>query len=131
MNADQSWLGATPGEPVPTVGAADLKSVWNVSKNIESQYPGEAVGMCTTLIEKACSAGVDVRAITYRCGMLQLLERLGDDLLTPWKEGGQLKEAVFRVAARLPMVWIAAGVPQSGFPFDVDLFLRELRQESA
>ncbi len=130
MHADESWLGATPGDPVPTVGVADLKSVWKVYKDIESQHPegGAAVGI--TLIRHSCSAGADVRAVTYRCGMLRILERVHGDLLTAWKESGQFNDAVFRVAARVPMKWIGAG-PQSGFPFDVDLFVQELRLESA
>jgi hypothetical protein len=33
MSASHSWFGATPSEPAPTLGVADLKSVWNISKD--------------------------------------------------------------------------------------------------
>lgn len=129
MNADNSWLGATPGEAVPTVGVADLKSVWKIYKDIESKHPGGHGAVGITLVKHSCSAGADVRAVTYRCGMLQILDRVHGDLLTTWKESGDLNDAVFRVAARVPMKWIGSG-EHSGFPFDVDLFMQELRLES-
>ena len=131
MHAHHSFLGGNPGEPVPAVGMKDLRSVWNIYKDIESRRSGEQVGVDISVIEHACSATADVRAVTYRCGMLQILERLPGDLLAPWKESGQLVDAVFSVAARIPMNWIGIGIPQSRLPFDVDSFLDELRLESA
>jgi hypothetical protein len=93
----------------------DLKSVWNVYKDIESRHPGEQVSVGISVIEHACSATTDVRAVTYRCGMLQILERLPGDLLAPWKESGQLNDAVFSVAARIPMNWIGVGIPNRAY----------------
>jgi len=131
MHAHNWLLVGNPGELVPTVGMGDLKSVWNIYKEIESRRPGKQVGVDISVIEHACSATADVRAVAYRCGMLQILERLPGDLLAPWKESGQLDDAVFSVAARIRMNWIGVGIPQSGLPFDVDSFLGELRLESA
>ena len=131
MHAHHSlWVG-NPGEPVPVVEMEDLKSAWHIYKDIESRHPGEQVGVGISVIEHACSATADVRAVTYRCGMLQILERLAGDLLAPWQQSGQLDDSVFRVAARIPMNWISVGIPQSGLPFDIDAFLDELRAESA
>lgn len=120
-----------PGEPVPTVEMGHLKAAWNICKDVESRHPGKQVAVGISVIEHACSAGADVRAVGYRCGMLQALERLLGDLLAPWKENGQLDDAVFRVAARVPMKWMGVGIPQLGLPFDVDSFIDELRLESA
>ena len=131
MHAHHSlWVG-NPGEPVPVVEMEDLKSAWNIYKDIASRHPGEQVSVGISVIEHACSATADVRAVTYRCGMLQILEKLAGDLLAPWKESGQLDDAVLRVAARIPMNWIGVGIPQSGLPFDIDAFVDELRADSA
>src|SRR5215469_7434415 len=127
MPAHHSLFGGSPGELVPPVGMGDLKALWNIYKDIESQYPGELVAVAGSFTQQACSAGADVGAVGYRCAMLRLLERLPGDLLTPWKEGGQLKDAVFSVAARIPMSWIGVGIPQSRLPFDLGSFFDQLR----
>jgi len=62
--------------------------------------------------------------------MLQMLELSGEELVTPWKKDGQLHEAIFRVAAVMPLKWIALGVPWRGLPFDVDAFFAEVQKES-
>jgi hypothetical protein len=131
MHADHSSLIGNSGEPVPTVEMGDLKSAWNIYQDIESRHPGKQVGVDISVIQHACSATADVRAVTYRCGMLQVLERLAADRLVPWKGNGRLDDGVFSVAARIPMNWIGVGIPQSGLPFDVGSFFDELRLESA
>jgi hypothetical protein len=100
------WSLRHPGEPVPPVNVADFKSVWAIYQDI-----------------------ADIHAVTYRCGMLQILEMVRGDLLVSWKQNGQFQDAVFRVAARIPMKWIAEGMSQS-LPFDVDAFFEEVRKES-
>ena len=130
MHANASLLMGHPGEPVPTVEMGDLKAAWNIYKDVESRHPGEQVGVDISIVQHACSATADLRAVTYRCGMLQVLERFAGDQLAPWKENGRLDDAVFGIAARIPMNWIGIGIPQSGLPFDVDSFFNELRLES-
>jgi hypothetical protein len=61
--------------------------------------------------------------------MLQILEMWRGDFLTNWKQHGQFHEAVFRVAANIPMKWIGVGVPLSDCPFDVDAFFEQVRQQ--
>jgi hypothetical protein len=131
MDAGHSLLIGNPGEPVPSVGTGDLKSAWNIYKDIESRHPGKQVALGINVLQHACSATADLRAVTYRCGMLQVLERLHGALLARWKENGQLDNVVFSVAASIPMNWIAVGIPQWGLPFDVDAFFKQLRLESA
>jgi hypothetical protein len=117
------------GEPVASVDVADLKSVWDMYLDITSQHPGGGVGVDSSLIERVCSPRADIRAVVYRCQMLSLLEMLPGDLLTTWKQSGQLQEAVLRVAARIPMNWMGEGLSHS-LPFDVDAFFEEVRKES-
>jgi hypothetical protein len=123
------WAVGHPGEPVPTVDVADFKSVWAIYQDIESRHPRGTVGVDSSVIEHACSPGADIRAVTYRCGMLQILEMLRGELLATWKQSGQFQEAVFTVAVRIPMNWIGEGVSH-GLPFDVDTFFEEVRKES-
>jgi hypothetical protein len=117
------------GHPVPTVNVADFKSVWAIYQDIESRNPRGTVGVDSRIIERACSPEADIRAVSYRCWMLQILEMLRGDLLATWKQSGQFQEAVFRVAARTPMNWMGEGLSHS-LPFDVDAFLEEVRKES-
>jgi hypothetical protein len=129
MHDSGFWRVGHPGEPVPSVNVADFKSVWAIYEDIESRLPRGTFGIDSSVIERACSPGADVRAISYRCSMLQILEMLRADLLASWKQSGQFQEAVFRVVARIPMNWIGEGLSHS-LPFDVDAFFEEVRNES-
>ena len=115
------------GSPVPAVDPIDLKAVWDIHEDVRRQHPGGQVGVGISVMEHACSPGADIGAVTYRSGMLELLLIVPGDLLAPWRHGNQLNEAVFRVAARIPMEWLETGAPRQSFPFDVDAFLQELR----
>jgi hypothetical protein len=119
----------TPGEPVPTVDAAELKSVWSTYRQVELDHPSGAVGICVELLKQVCSVGADVFAVSYRCRMIWLLEMCRADALLPWKRTGQFDEAIFRVAANIPMKRMAVGVPQSDLPFDVDAFIEQLQEK--
>ena len=119
----------TPGEPVPMVDAADFKSAWNFFRQIESEHPGGGIGIDVELIKRACSAGADIGAVAYRCQMLWLLEMCRGDALIPWKRSGQFDEAVFGVAANIPMKWMEVGVPQPDLPFEADAFIEQVREQ--
>ena len=103
------WLNASPGEPVPIVGVKDLQSVWKLYTDIESRYPGGQSAVDIGIIEHVCTPGADIGAVTYRCGMLQILQRLAGDPLASWTHDGQPDDGVFRVAASIPMTWIGVG----------------------
>ncbi len=130
MDATHFWPGGNPGELVPTVDGADIKSVWTIHQDLKSRHPGGQVGVDISIIKRACNPGADIRAVTYRSAMLQLLEMSPGKILAAWKRGGSFDEAVFSVAATIPMKWMETGVPQSGLPFDVDAFIQELHKES-
>ena len=123
-------LEAYPCEPVPSVNVADLKSVWAFYQDIKSPLHRGTVGV-DSIIEHACSPGADIGAVQYRCMMLGILETMRRDLLSTWKQNGQLQDAVFRVAARIPMTRMGEGLFTS-IPldvFDVETFFEEVRKE--
>jgi hypothetical protein len=114
--------------PVPVVNEADVKSVWTLYQDTQSQHPGKNFGVDVSIIEKFCSPGADVPAVTYRVGMIGLMEMGPGDLLFPWKQSGGVQDAVFRVIARMPMKWMGVGHPQSELPFDVEAFIQEVQK---
>jgi hypothetical protein len=50
--------------------------------------------------------------------------------LAPWTTDEELHEAVFRVAADIPMEWLGRE-ERKGLPFDLDEFLRRVRGGAA
>jgi hypothetical protein len=63
--------------------------------------------------------------------MLRLLEASPNNPLPSLKQDGQLPEAVFKVAARMRLEWVAVGVPTNGAaPFDLEAFIEEVRKQS-
>lgn len=133
MDQARLWPGANPGEDVPKVDMADLKAVQRLYKTVGAMNPGKqgVVGVDTDIVRAACSAGADIGAVTYRCGMLGLLRMLPGDLLAPWMNSGEFHDAVFKVAASIQMKWIEVGIPRPSLPFDVEAFLQEVRKASS
>ncbi|HEY6304644.1 MAG TPA: hypothetical protein VIX14_16420 [Terriglobales bacterium] len=132
MDEDRFWPGANPDEDVPKVDVPDLKAVRGLYKAVEGMNPGQqgCVGIDIEIVRAACSAGADVGAVSYRYSMLQLLTMFPGDLLAPWSDNGEFHDAVFKVAARIQMKWIEVGVPQPRLPFDLEVFLQEVRKAS-
>jgi len=127
MQDDPPRFWGPPGDSVPVVDSSDLKAAWGIYHDLKESHPEGRVGVSTSVIEHACSPGADIRAVTYRSGMLGLLLIVPGELLGPWQQGETLSEIVFKVAARIPMEWLETGAQRQGFPFDVDAFLQELR----
>lgn len=119
-------LIVSPGDAVPTVDAADIKSLWNYHQELNAQHPEGSVAIGIGLINQICSPGADIRSVSYRCGMLGLLGRM---LESAWP-GGRPSEAAFKVAARMELKWMGVGVVQKGMSFDVEGFLAEVQAES-
>ena len=130
MQEDPFWLVGNPGEDVPTVDVADLKSVWSIHRDMEARNPGKQGAVGISIIRDACSAGADIGAVCYRCAMLEMLGMLPRDLDVPWRANEELPDPAFKVAATIPMKWMGIGIPQSGLPFDVAAFLQGVREES-
>jgi hypothetical protein len=101
MQDDPPRFWGAAGGPVPAVDPIDLKAVCYIHEEVRRQNPGQQAAVGVNAMEHACKPGADIRAVTYRVGMLGLLLIVPGDLLAPWRQGEQLNEAVFRVAARI------------------------------
>ena len=114
------------GEPVPVVEVADIKVMWAHGQELKAQHPG-GVAVEVSIWKQLCSPGADIRAVSYRCQMLGLLEMM---LRAVWT-GGELSANAFKVAARMDLHWMAVRVAQNGFPFSLEGFLAEVQREAA
>ena len=132
MDEARFWPGANPDDDVPKVDVPDLKAMRSLYKAVEAMNPGKqgGVGVDIEIARAACGAGADMGAVSYRYSMLQLLAMFPGDLLAPWSDNGEFQDAVFKVAARIQMKWMEVGVPQPRLPFDVEVFLQEVRRAS-
>ena len=101
MQDDPPRFCGPPGDSVPVVDSSDLKAAWGVYHDLKESHPEGRVGVSTSVIEHACRPGADIRAVTYRSGMLGLLLIVPGELLGPWQQGETLSEIVFKVAARI------------------------------
>jgi len=115
------------GEPVPVVDVADMKVMWAYLEELKARYPRGGVGVDVDIWKRLCSPGADVRAVSYRCQMLGLLEMM---LRAAWT-GGELSANALKVAARMDLHWMAVGVVQNEWPFSVEGFLAEVQREAA
>jgi hypothetical protein len=114
------------GAPVPPVDAEDIRRVRQVAREVTRDLPergpGEgAIGIDIRIYAERCSPGANVEAVCFRSMLIELLLHL--KLLNPWLRGGDLDDAVFRVAADFPI----AGIER----FNPEEFLARLRLEGA
>jgi hypothetical protein len=114
------------GEPVPVVDVADIEVMWTRFQELKAQHPG-GVAVEAGIFKQFCSPGADIRAVSYRCQMLGLMEMM----LRPVWTGGELSLNALKVAARIDLHWMAVGVAQNGFPFNLEGFLAEVLREAA
>jgi hypothetical protein len=116
------------GEPVSTVDPKDAKAVWKLSREFEREHPGRPGAIGVEVFRGACSPGANIPAIAYRLQMMWAVQHVSPEALAPWIKENQLADGVFRAIAEVPMEWIGVGSPRQGLPFDVDDFLRRVRE---
>jgi hypothetical protein len=128
-------FGGKAGEPVPEVDPEDLKRVWQVYDVVKKEHPGEQFAIDQLVIQQTCKPGANVRAVSYRAGLLGLIlmpivegRTIAGEKLAPWIKDGQLDDAVFHAAAQVPMEWMGVGIVTQGPPFDVDELVRRVRE---
>jgi hypothetical protein len=107
---------AEGGAAVPPVGEDDLKRLHEASLDMTRRYLGKDGVVSLDLMARACSPGANLPAVWLRHTQLRLLVRQG--LLAEWQHGTALDDAVFRVAATIPM---------NGVHFDPETFVQQLR----
>ena len=52
--------------PVPSVDAADLKSVWAMQNELQATLPGKQISIGAEFYRRACGTGADVRSVFIR-----------------------------------------------------------------
>jgi hypothetical protein len=114
------------GEQVPAVDPADVKAVWEVGQESIKGCPTGGVAIGVEIFRRACKLGANVPAVTYRTRNIDMLRLIRPDVMDPLLQ--DKREAVFRAAAEIPMEWMGVGVVRHGLPFDVDDFLRRVRE---
>jgi hypothetical protein len=112
--------GAEEGAAIPAVEEDDLRRLHQLSVDMTKRYSGKDGVVSLDSMSRACSPGANLPAVWLRHTQLRSLVRQG--LLAEWQHGTTLDDAVFRVAATLPM---------KGTDFDPEAFVRQLRQETA
>jgi hypothetical protein len=111
---------AEQGASVPPVSADDLKLPHNVCIEMTKRYSRKDGVIILDLMARSCNPGVNLAAVWLRHSRLRLLVRQG--LLAEWQHDTDLDDAVYRVAATIPM---------NGIDLDPETFIRVLRDEIA
>ena len=111
---------AEEGAAIPPVDEDDLKCLHEACVDMTKRYLGKDGVVSLDLMARACSPGANLPAVWLRHTQLRLLVRQG--LLAEWQHGTALDDAVYRVAATIPM---------NGVHFDPETFVRRLRHGTA
>jgi hypothetical protein len=102
--------------------AVDTEAMIRMWRFLESQLqtgaPSGPVGYDIRLIQDQVGPGSDAISVFFRTALLKSLFQQG--LLDEWREGPELRQVVFDVAACYPMENGVGG-------FDADAFLNEIR----
>ena len=123
MTGDQSkW-----GQFVPTVDPEDMKSVWQLGRDLWRENP-QLMIITTDQVRTACKPGTNIEAVCYRGSFLWMMWQLLPEeprFSSPFK-GYQPDDAIFRACAEVAAKWRRVGkdIPPEGPPFDVQEFLR-------
>ena len=107
---------AEDGAVIPPVDENDLKALHEMCVERAKRYCGKDGVISIESTARACSPTANLPAVWLRHTQLRSLYRHG--LLTEWQHGTVLDNAVFRLAASIPM---------RGTQIDAEAFLQELR----
>ena len=110
---------AEQGATIPAVDAKDLKSLHELCAERAKRYCGKDGVISLEATARACSSGANVPAVWLRHTQLRALYRRG--MLAEWQHGTELEDAVFRLAATIPM---------SGVQLDQERFVEALREKA-
>lgn len=107
---------AEEGATIPPVDEHDLKALHELSIERAKRYCGKDGVISIEMTARACSPAANLPAVWLRHTQLRTLYRQG--LLAEWQHGATLDDAVFRIAATIPMV---------GTRLDAQAFVGQLR----
>ena len=111
---------AEEGAAIPPVAEQDLKCLHELCVERAKRYCGKDGIVSVDSMARACSRDANLPAVWLRHAQLRSLYRQG--LLAEWQHGTALDDAVFRLAATIPM---------TGTHLDQEAFVRHLRAGSA
>ena len=111
---------AEEGTAIPPVAEHDLKSLHELCVERAKRYCGKDGVVTLDLMKRACRPDANLPAVWLRHSQLRTLYRHG--LLSEWQHGTTLDNAVFHLAATMPM---------TGVSLNQEAFLRDLRAASA
>ena len=92
---------AEQGAPIPPVEEHDLKALHELCIERAKRYCGKDGVISIEQTSRVCSPGANLAAVWLRHTQLRSLFRHGQ--LAEWQHGTNLDEAVFNLAARIPM----------------------------
>ena len=107
---------AEQGATIPPVDENDLKALHELAVDRAKRYCGKDGIISIELTARACGPTANVPAVWLRHTQLRSIFREGR--LAEWQRGTMLDQAVFRVAATMPM---------QGTRLDHDVFIQNLR----
>jgi len=111
---------AEQGAAIPPVDERDLKALHELCVERARRYVGKDGVLSLELMVKVVSPEANLSAVWLRHTQLRGLYREG--LLAEWQKGTVLNDAVFKLAATIPIV---------GTNLDREAFLQELRIATA
>ena len=111
---------AEQGAAIPPVAEDDLKRLHDLSLDMAKRYCGKDGVVSLDAMARACNPGANLPAVWLRHTQLRTLFRQG--LLADWQHGTALDDAVFRLAANIPM---------NGIRLDPEAFVQHLREATA
>lgn len=111
---------AEGGAATPPVAEDDLRCLHELCVDMAKRYCGKDGIVTLESMARACSPGANLPAVWLRHTQLRSLVRQG--VLAEWQHGTALDDAVFRLAATIPM---------NGVQLDPEAFVRQLREETA
>jgi hypothetical protein len=124
---DDFWGSENQGSGlVPPVEPADLRSMWSMQSGVQALRPGEQIMISAEKYKQACGPEADVRAVYERVSQLWMMQEVG--MLAPWLRDGVPDDAVFHVAATIPMNRMQIGVVYNKPPFDVEEFIKQVEE---
>jgi hypothetical protein len=126
---DNFWGSDTPsGGSVPPVDTADLRSMWTMQSEMQALHPGQQIGIAADAYKRACGPEADVRAVYERVSHLWMLREVG--VLATWVHDGVPDDAVFHVAATIPMSRMQIGMVYQKPPFDLEEFIKQVEKRT-
>jgi hypothetical protein len=116
------FLGVDQGAATPPVNPIDIRHLLELHEKLNARHRDAATEGCgaigASLMASVCSPGADMGAVWLRASLLGIMLKQG--VLAEWQRGTELDDAVYRVAATIPL---------NGAQLNPSAFVSRLREE--